>query len=382
MSSVNIHIYPSFFTNESRILREATAIVEFGISDKVILVGLWREGLPTEEQITDSISLIRVKGLFKKKSNSSWANLLVFAGVFLKLIRLSFREKPFAINVHSLTLLPFAVVTKWLSRCALIYDAHELETETHDSRGVRKKLEKIVERFFIRFADHTVVVSHSIENWYRNEYALSKISTIRNIPILSVGTNSVNLRAMLGIKEDALLFVYVGLLAGGRGIDHLLKCFSQENLKDRHVVFIGYGDLEEMIKTNLSSNIHFLPAVPPSQVAAYVAGADVGLSLIEATCLSFYYSLPNKVFEYLSAGIPFVCSDFPDVRREFETYNVCWFTDPAQDLSLVLGKITCEDVQIRRRNVIGHRSRWDWNIEKHKLVDVYASIGKTIDTAK
>ena len=88
-----------------------------------------------------------------------------------------------------------------------------------------------------------MVVSHSIENWYRNEYALSKISTIRNIPILSVGTNSVNLRAMLGIKEDALLFVYVGLLAGGRGIDHLLKCFSQESLKDRHVVFIGYGDL-------------------------------------------------------------------------------------------------------------------------------------------
>ncbi len=378
MSSVNIHVYPSFFTNESRILREALAIVELGISDEVILLGLWRDGLPYEEWVSNNVRLVRVKGPFRKKANSSWTNLLVFINLFSRLIALSFQKRPFAINVHTLTLLPFGVITKWLSRCALIYDAHELETETHASRGFRKKLAKILERGLIRFVDYTVVVSYSIETWYRRQYGLSALSTIRNIPVLKTEVQPVNLKAILNIQQNSMLFIYVGLLSGGRGIEYLLTCFSDEKLNDRHVVFVGYGDLENLVRENVSRNVHFLPAVPPSQVAAYVSGADVGLSLIEATCLSYYYSLPNKVFEYLSAGVPFVCSDFPDVRLEFEESGVCWFADPTKNLESVLSEITLDDVRDRKKNVIEHRSRWNWNDEKLKLFDVYTSFNKEL----
>lgn len=376
MPRVNIHLYPSFFTNESRILREARAIVDLGISDEVILIGLWKEGLLREEIISERIRLIRVKGLFRKRVNSSWSNIFVLIFFFFHLIAIAIRAKPFAINVHALTMLPFAVVVAWVVRSSLIYDAHELETETHASRGFRRAFARGVERVFIRFVDYTVVVSHSIEKWYRDEYGLSEIITIKNIPVFRNKEYVSDLKSRLGLKGYELLFVYVGLFSSGRGIDQIIRCFRREENKDFHVVFIGYGDMEDAIKKSVQSNIHYLPAVAPDQLAALISGGDVGLSLIEASCLSYYYSLPNKVFEYLSAGLPFICSDFPDVKQEFAEFEVCWFSDLNGGIEEIVGRISRQEIELKKSNVIKHRARWDWSVEKLKLIDVYRSIEK------
>ncbi len=373
MLRVNIHVYPSFFTNESRILREATAIIDLGFSDQVILVGLWKEGLPRREKISQKIHLIRVSGLFRKRSNSSWENLIVFVFLFFQLAKIAFKNRPFAINAHALTMLPFCVPIARLVRSKLIYDAHELETETYASRGLRKRLAKFVERICVRFVDWTVVVSHSIEEWYRKEYGLSNITTIKNIPVFQDKMRDSDLKQKLGLSNDTILYVYVGLLSGGRGIGQIIQCFAKPENSQNHVVFIGYGDLMDEVKRSLKSNIHFLPAVSPAELPALVAGADIGLSLIEPSCLSYYCSLPNKTFEYLSAGLPFICSDLPDVRKEFDEYDICWFSNP-DCLDKLIREMTREELKRKKKSVIMHRQKWDWNVEKLKLADVYQSI--------
>ena len=67
------------------------------------------------------------------------------------------------------------------------------------------------------------------------------------------------------------------------------------------LVFMGYGEFEKTIKeyAGKNKNIHFYPAVPLEKVLDYTQHADVGLSLIERVCLSYYLCLPNKVFEYI-----------------------------------------------------------------------------------
>ncbi len=371
---LNFHIYPSYFTNESRILRESQAIVQLGISERVALIGFWKDGLLEREEISDKITLYRLKTLVRKKGNSRWSNVFALFFFFTKLFRLSLRLKPEVINVHSLTLLPFGALLKLIRRSRLIYDAHELETETHASTGLRKRIAQLLERFFIRFADHTIVVSHSIETWYTNTYNLKKITTIKNIPEAIAVTGIRNTKSILGIDETDQLYIYVGLLSGGRGIELLLNAFKNLQDSSKHLLFLGYGDLEAKVKSSLTSNIHYLSAVPPKEVLEYVAGADVGLSIIENSCLSYYYSLPNKVFEYMTAGIPFVCSNFPDVHREFGQYDVCWFADSESNLQSLLAHINKEDISIKKENVMRQRGLWNWETEKMKLKEVYGHL--------
>ncbi len=373
---LNLHIYPSYFTNESRIMRESQAIIQLAIAEKVVLVGLWKEGLPEREEISDSISLHRLKTMVGKRGNSRWSNVFTLLSFFMVLFRLTLRIKPQVINIHSLTLLPFGVLLKLVSRSYLIYDAHELETETHASHGIRKRVAQILERFFIKFVDHTIVVSHSIETWYTHAYKLKEITTIKNIPQTTSVNKIRSTKSILGLEETSQLYIYVGLLSGGRGIELLLNAFKNLQGSSKHLLFLGYGDLVAKVKSNLGPNIHYLSAVPPHEVLEYVAGADVGLSIIEKSCLSYYYSLPNKVFEYMAAGVPFICSDFPDVKSEFEQFGVCWFVQSEKEMVELVSTLSSEEIKKRKSIVYQNRNNWTWNQEKKKLKGVYSSLFK------
>ncbi|MFN8343197.1 MAG: glycosyltransferase [Cyclobacteriaceae bacterium] len=178
---LNLHVYPTTFLNESRILRESAALIDQGLVGQVLLIGLWSEGLPEEEQIRPGVKLRRINTSFSKR-NSRWSNLLVFVVFYFRILQLQRRLRADIINVHSLTMLPVGTIAKWLFGVKLVYDAHELETETHASQGLRKKLSKYLERLLISQVDYMIVVSKSIEEWYRSVYHLQNIATIRNIP--------------------------------------------------------------------------------------------------------------------------------------------------------------------------------------------------------
>src|SRR5204862_484616 len=183
---------------------------------------------------------------------------------------------------------------------------HELETETANNCGLRRLLSRRLERSLIRSCDSVVCVSDSIADWYAREYAISRPAVVRNIPDTRFhqAGEAQNLRRRLHIPDGTLLFIYQGGLFRGRRVEQLIRVFESAR-QDRHLVFMGYGDLEELVKAAAArcGNIHFHPPVPPQEVLKHTAGADVGLIGVENVCLSYYYSLPNKLFEYLAAGI-------------------------------------------------------------------------------
>jgi len=322
MSGWNIHVYPSAFTHESRILKITKTLAGFGIFERIVMLGVHYDGLAEIESVDEQREIWRLP----RKSGGARTSFVwkVFKTMEWS-IRVLWRLRGVrvdCINCHSLPTLPLCVVLRLWKRCRLVYDTHELETETIGTRGIRQRLLKIVERVLIGRVHATAVVSESIAEWYREAYALGRIFLVRNIPLRDEVplSRSSRLRERIGIDDDAILFLYLGLIQNGRGIVETLESFAglSQLARDhsrREVVFVGDGNLVPIVKSYAREhdNIHYHPAVPPSEVAEISSGADVGLTLILNDCLSYFFCLPNKFFQYLHAGIPPVVSDFPEM---------------------------------------------------------------------
>ena len=223
------------------------------------------------------------------------------------------------------------------------YNAHELETETVGSAGLRQRLQRVIERHYIHRADVVSVVNESIAQWYRDTYPGVDPVVVTNAPTGADGV--IDLRAQLGIPKDALLYLHSGYLAPGRNIALILRAFAQ--VEDVHVVFVGAGALLPEVERAAAThpNIHHLPPVEPDQVLAMTRGADVALCLIESGCLSHRLSTPNKMMEAFAAGVPALCSPLAEARRYLGDQADTWvLEDPERDLVSALERITREDI--------------------------------------
>jgi glycosyltransferase involved in cell wall biosynthesis len=261
----------------------------------------------------------------------------------------------------------------------LVYDTHEIETECIGTAGFRKKIFKLIEKVLIRFVDAVITVNDSIRDWYKKEYKISNIVAVRNIPLkmhkTQIYKNNI-LKSNFGIRHDEILFLYLGILDQGRGIDIVLNVFSKIN-DNKHVLFIGFGELEAFIKKyqKAFSNIHFLDAVKPSEVSRYTCGADVGLCLIENTCLSYYLSLPNKLYEYIINDVPVIVSDFPVMGRVIDEYGCGWKVAVDQnDLYSLIKSISKCEIDAKRERAKKYRKKIGWEHEEKVLINFYRNM--------
>jgi glycosyltransferase involved in cell wall biosynthesis len=282
------------------------------------------------------------------------------------------------IHAHSISTLPVGVVLKWLTGAPVIYDAHELESEIVGVSPLQQKLSRWIEKLCIRGVDRTVTVSDSIAGWYADTYSMERPIVIRNVPMRSAAPTegSAVLRDNHGIPNDAFLYLYQGGLSTGRGVEALIEVFAGLDLQ-RHLVFMGYGVLEDHARQAASRypNIHFQTAVPPDRVLYYTASADIGLCLIENTCLSYYYSLPNKLFEYLLSGLPVMVNDMPEQRSIVERFGCGWIVPPSIDqLKALIESINTEELEARKAGVAQAAKTLDWEHEAVSLRELYVAV--------
>lgn len=376
-SGMNAHVYPSILRNESRIFKIAKSIIRNEMFTNVSIIGKHEKGLKNREFLSENILLIRLTANFPGLRGSPAIPLKVFIWylkAFIELLRL----RPSCINAHSLPVLPLCALAKLATGAKLIYDTHELETEVMRSKGLFRIIYKTTEAIFIGFCDEVSVVNTEIADWYKDRYNLERVWVVENVPeILGMPSGpSGLLRNALQIPVDSLIFLYQGLLAEGRGLRQLLAAF-REVPGDRHLVFLGYGPLAEEIRLAAAQlqNVHYHDAVSVDQLPFFTADADVGLSLIENICLSYYLSLPNKLFEYISCGIPVVASDFPALKRVLE-YNECgWLIKPlVNDVRNLISSISCDEILLKTRMAKKARQTIGWNYQESELIRMYSSL--------
>ena len=305
---------------------------------------------------------------------------LVFAAA---LVRGVIAERPDAIHAHDAAMLLPGLLARRLTGAALVYDSHELATGVHyrDKRWAR--FVRIIEAVAAPRCAAVITVSDGIAERLRGSYGLAAApAVVRNVADVPAGwsPDRSRLRRALGIG-DAPLVLHQGSAAPGRGAVTLVKAMT--HLTDAHLVFLGVSDGERAAligaarQSRVEARVHLLPSVPLDALLEWTADADVGVSLLEDSCDNHRFALPNKLFEYIAAGVPVVVSDLPELRQFVDYEGVGRTTDPrdphavASSLSGVLEPGA--NARLRAR-VASARPRFLWATERERLLAVYRGV--------
>lgn len=368
---INLHLYPSPFLNESRILREASSLSRLALFDRIDLVGTGQDGLAGIEHVRHDTRIVRVG----RRRNGALIGKLAGTAKWSQAVWQLYRKQGVAcINCHSVAMLPLAVNLKRNTGAKLVYDAHELETETNGLRGVRQFLTRQVERALIRHADHCIFVSAAIEQWYVRTYGLRNTTVLYNCPQRQLVMPTEHFRKAFSIAPGVPIFLYQGVIGEGRGLRSLIEAFSA--LAGRAaLVVMGYGALAEWFASEAARHraIHFHPAVPPARLLDYTAAADFGLSVIEGSSLSYEYCMPNKLFEYVMASKPVLVSPTRE-QADFVRFNgigeVAAGTTPAAIEEAVM-RLLGRDQAALQAALARTRDQYCWEGQEPTLEAVY-----------
>ena len=368
---INIHLYPSPFLNESRILREACSLSRLALFDRIDLVGVGQEGLPAMEDLHGNIRIVRIGrrsggGLLGKlRRTINWSRAVC---------RRYRNDNLECINCHSIATLPLGVLLKRATGARLVYDAHELETETNGLGGVRKFLTRLAERALIRHADHCIVVGQAIEQWYVRKYALRNVTVLYNCPPRRHVHPADYFRKAYSIDAGTPIFLYQGFIGEGRGIRNLVAAFA--GLAGRAaLVVMGYGPLADWLAGEAAHRpgIHYHPAVAPERLLDYTAAADFGLSVIEATSLSYEYCMPNKLFEYVMARKPVLVSPTREQSEFVRRHAIGEVTRDASAAAIRDGvlRLLARDQRALQDALVRTADEYCWEGQEAKLEIVY-----------
>lgn len=320
----NLHISLTEFTHASRVLKQTETISSLSEIEHIFIAALHKEDLNKDEKITDRISIKRFVLKTRGLSKSLIPQILKYLEFVFRVFFFYKKKNINIINIHTLALLPLGCLLKLIYGAKLIYDTHELETETTNLKGLRKKLSKWLEYLLIKQVDHIFVVSEHIADWYEKTYNIARPTVLLNAPRAAHVKKTNYFRETFHLRDDQIILLYQGGLTAERGVDILLEAFKKKIDDKLVIIFMGYGKFEEKIQSLSKSynNIFFHKAVPTDVVLNYTASADVGIALIQNTCLSHNFCMPNKLFEYAMAGLPVIVSNVKEMSAFVKKYQM------------------------------------------------------------
>ncbi len=289
------------------------------------------------------------------------------------------------IYINDYPLLKSGVQLKAQLKTKLIYDTHEIYVETINqffpTSGIKslygkvlialnKWLHKRRETRLIKQVDFMVTVCDSFRQFFKKRYDVNAL-VLKNCPLdLPQLTESNLLRENLNLKETDKILLYQGAFNYSRGLEKLILSAQHFN-NNIQLVLMGDGPLQSRLKelAKDKSNVHFHPKVPFSELIHYSASADIGILLIEAKNRSKELTLPNKVFEYMAAGIPFITNKLPEASSIVEQHNCGYIIEDSNPecIASAVNNIFVEDFTHKGhlgRKAIENHYLWDMDFEK------------------
>ena len=340
-----------------------------------------------EEEIVEGI---RVLGLPQPRSR------LLRPVNWWRLLRIALQEKADIYHFHDPDLLLPAGLIKLLTRRPIVYDVHENYPEDvltkewipGPLRRFVSSMVRIFENLAVRMMDGVVVVNRHLEERFTDRTRVVMVA------------NYSRLESFLGSEETTEhkeaggnpYFVYAGRVSDDRG---LLQCFrALESLGEDtaqllfagrigHVAEEGFRELLESKRSDI--RFKYLGLLPYEAIPPLLRDALAGLLCLQPTPNNVL-GTPNKLFEYMSAGIPVIASDFPFIR-EVVVDAECGLLVQPDDVDQIASAMAQllqypeEAARMGENGLRAVRERYNWQVEERKLLSLYETLLGTAPAA-
>jgi len=276
--------------------------------------------------------------------------------------------------------LPVAFFLKiFKPKLKIIYDTHELAPYKGTPSRSKVKLRAFLESILIKKADFVFTVSERIATWYRRLYKLDYIYPIYNSPALSNAVENINTFGKT--QNSSINFLWHGILAKNRGIETVLMAFERQFSKPVTITFIGWGDLEEIIKasSNINDSIIHKPPMSQERLLEHIVEYDCGLFTYQKSSKNYDWAMPNKFFEFSSAALPIISFPLSEAKKTIQKYRFGIVSDDFSEESLRKSieefiNIDAREKKDLKNNAKNFLKSNSWKIQQDKILDCLKKI--------
>jgi glycosyltransferase involved in cell wall biosynthesis len=291
------------------------------------------------------------------------------------------------IQVHDLPALEAGVEISRVRGVPLVYDAHELYPEQKSFSAVQRNICSEAERRLIKHADLVFAVNESIAREMADRYGIAMPKVLLNA-IDPPATFDPNLRYDLlrektGLGKERRILLFQGGFAPNRNLENLVAAFAKVSTPDVDLVMMGFGPFGEKLRIIarkyglLDRRVFFLPAVPQSELLQHSASADMGIIPYPHVDLNSYYCTPNKLFEFIQAGLPILANQSPELERFVveQGFGVACPMHCAKDIATAIDYAFARvEISEWRHHIPTRRAEFAWRSQS----SVYLSAMQTI----
>lgn len=402
--------------NDSRVIKSAISLARAGAD--VTALGVASAGAGSAESETGGARFVRLPTFPKRGLTpayaayavrrrrgrvgpaSQWRTALAATSAYSRAFVPALRElAPDVVHVHDIHILA-AVLEAWPDpavRPVVIYDAHEYVADLAVSGARTRRVVDgwaALEAELIPEVDRVITVAEGIARRLEVEHVLkAPVAVVHNAPLAwDVHTASRDLRAEAGVDDATQLAVYSGAVSSARGLDTVIDALASAPDVHLAVVAVPYPhpmtpELERRAREyGVTDRLHFVPPVPSHEVPAYLSCADVAVSPIHGDSASYDMALPNKLFEFIHAGLPIATSNIAAMAafvREHGLGGVFRQRDASDCARVLVGVLaSAERGEGPSRELLEElRRQYSWQTEELRLVEVYRGVDEDLAAA-
>jgi len=346
-----------------------------------------------DDFVTDKLKVKRVDPYKSKKyvlkpddwRDDTGVNLEEFYWLHPHYLHSAMEEDADYIMCCDLPVLPTAVYVAKNKNIPLIYDAHELYPEQAIFEDEKREFYTKVETEFIEYPNLVITVNISIAKEMAKRYNIKEPEVILNALDASssfdINKKYDYFRKKLSIKPSQKIVLFQGGYSSNRNLHLFVESAKYINNKDVVLVLMGFGDyekeLQQIAKDNktLNKNVFFFPAVDQSVLLEYSASADVGIIPYPHIDLNSYYCTPNKLFEFIQAGLPMIANDSPELNRFVKENSIGYSKkiENEKDIADMIDTYFEQGVDYKK-NILKVRDKISWSVEESKFVEMMKGI--------
>lgn len=329
-----------------------------------------------------------VKGYAFAKVN--WSDIFPHFNSF---INLGLYHEADIIVAHDLPQLPVAVFLATVFHSYIVYDSHELYPQQFVHGKRKRNLFYEIEDYLLNYVDQIITVSDSFSKFMSIRYEITPPEVILNAPAIKSSILPIQktnyLKNDLGLLESDKVLLYQGgvsyLDGDVRNLEKLLLSMQYVKNENVKLVFMGtkgfkFNDFIQLAKDKNLYNRKFFfhEAVPQDKLLLYTTSADAGIIPYPHVDFNTYFCSPNKLFEFIVAGLPILANSSPELNSFVKDKNIGMTAEMTdiQSIASAIDDFFEQDISKYKKNLEQISKKHIWAVEGEKLGKVYSALVK------